>query len=296
MNQTTQPEPGRLTPYTQSRDTARRDCRHPTARHVHGTRAAYISDRCGCIRCRAANREAERQRLTAIAAGRPAPYTDAGKVLGHLEILRRHGVGIERIAHVSGVPTGTIRRLLRYPTDPDARPHRVRTATAHRLLAVTDQAGSPRRHVAADDTHRRIADLRATGRALPALAKALGKPPTSLRRSLSRTRVTAGTAHAVAALHAAISSAPQRAAATQPDQPGRPPHLRRAGLARPRSAQAHPRTSRTVVGSAAGPHHLSRPTAREHPPRNESRRCMAGQQEVPGDLTGRRPHHRSPPR
>ena len=31
------------------------DCRHPCAHHVHGTRAAYVKDRCRCTPCRAAN-------------------------------------------------------------------------------------------------------------------------------------------------------------------------------------------------------------------------------------------------
>ena len=37
-----------------------RDCSHPQARHRHGTRAAYVKDRCRCTDCTAANTAASR--------------------------------------------------------------------------------------------------------------------------------------------------------------------------------------------------------------------------------------------
>lgn len=52
------------------RDSVRRDCEHPGTPHLHGTRRAYVSDRCGCTRCRAANRATDQRRTAAIAHGR----------------------------------------------------------------------------------------------------------------------------------------------------------------------------------------------------------------------------------
>src|SRR4051794_22177944 len=45
----------------------KRECTHPRAQHRHGTRAAYVKDRCRCTDCTAANtaasRTATRERL-----------------------------------------------------------------------------------------------------------------------------------------------------------------------------------------------------------------------------------------
>src|SRR6478609_4218213 len=195
---------GRLT--AGRRDAIRRDCGHPGIPHAHGTRTAYVSDRCGCTRCRAANRAAEEHRTAAIAVGRWSPYADAQPVREHLERLRQEGLGIERIAGLSNVSRGTVRRLLSYPSEPGERPHRIRAATAQRLLAlpVTAEVGSPRRVVAVGATRARIDALTAAGHSLTELARAIGKPLSSLRRSLSRRFVTAQTATAVEVMYAAL--------------------------------------------------------------------------------------------
>src|SRR6478752_7987021 len=109
---------------TSRRDTVRRDCGHRGSPHAHGTRTAYVSDRCGCTRCRAANRAAETHRTAAIASGRWNPYADAQPVREHLERLRQEGLGIERIARLANVSRGTVRRLLSYPSEPGERPQR----------------------------------------------------------------------------------------------------------------------------------------------------------------------------
>ena len=190
---------------------SRRDCRHAGAPHSHGTRAAYVSDRCGCTRCRAANRAAEIRRIAAISAGRSAPYTDAAPVWAHLAALRRQGVGIERIANLSGVPVGTIRRLLSHRRSTPTHSRRVRTATAQHLLAVpvTPGSGSPRRLVPARRAHQWIDDLAAAGHTLGELARQLGKTTISLRRSRSRQFITARTEASIAALHASLLATPR---------------------------------------------------------------------------------------
>jgi hypothetical protein len=93
-----------------------------------------------------------------------------------------------------------------YSLDPEAPPHRTRAATARRLLALplATENGSPRRLVAADATRERIDALTAAGHSLTELTRVIGKPPTSLRRSLSRRSVTAQTAMSVEALHESL--------------------------------------------------------------------------------------------
>src|SRR6478736_9948301 len=168
------------------RDTVRRDCRHPGSPHAHGTRRAYVSDRCGCTRCRAANRTAEEHRTAAIAVGQWNPYADAEPVREHLEHLRREGLGIERIARLSSVSRETVRRLLSYRPGHEARPHRLRISTANRLLGLlnAEEACSPRRLVIADSTRDRINALTAAGHTLTELSRMIGKSPSSLRLSL----------------------------------------------------------------------------------------------------------------
>ena len=134
------------------RDMIRRDCAHPGTPHVHGTRAAYVSDRCGCTRCRAANRAAEQRRTTAIALGRWAPYVDSQPARDQLLMIRKDGLGVDRMAQLSGVPRSTIKRMLN--SNPAARPKRIRSNTARRLLALqgTAERVSPRRQVDSEST------------------------------------------------------------------------------------------------------------------------------------------------
>ena len=72
---------------------------------------------------------------------------------------------------------------------------------------LTTQDGSPRRLVAADETRERIDALTAAGHSLTELARLIGKPRTSLRRSLSRQSVTAETATSVEALYRTLAQA-----------------------------------------------------------------------------------------
>lgn len=194
---------------TGRRDTVRRECGHGGSPHAHGTRAAYVSDRCGCTRCRAANRAAEEHRTTAITVGQWHPYADAPTVREHLQRLRHNGFGVERIAQLANVSKATVQRLLSYPPDQKVQPRRVRAATAKRLLAlpVTNEVGSPRGLVAAGATRRQIDTLTMAGHSLPELALMIGRSPTSLRRSLSRRSVTNQTAMTVTALYQSLSQA-----------------------------------------------------------------------------------------
>lgn len=179
----------------------RRDCQHPRARHEHGTRGAYMADHCRCAACTTANRAAARQRARAKAVGLWQPHVPADPVRSHLEQLRSAGIGIDRIARLSGVPGSTIRVVI-YGNDRPP-PQRVKTDTATRLLAVTTATTSraPRSTVDAAPTRSRINELLAAGWRYPDLAAELGRSTTSLRRSVQRATVTVQTAHDVTRLH-----------------------------------------------------------------------------------------------
>ena len=178
----------------------RRDCTHPGTPHQHGTRVAYVTDRCRCTECRAANRAAERHRTASLRKGCWQPYIDAEPARTHLKLLRQRGVGLNQIEKISHTPKRTIRRLLR---DAAAAPHRIRTETADKLLAIqiSPDHVAPRSQVDAAETRSRVQALVDAGHSIPDLARALGKSPVSLRRTLSRRTVTAQTAASVGNLY-----------------------------------------------------------------------------------------------
>lgn len=136
--------------------------------------------------------------------GRWEPYVDARETREHLELLRKTGVGIDRIVTLSGVPRSTVRRLLA-PLDlaDSDRPRRIRPDVARRLLDVDreNSVAAPRSLVDARPTQQRIAELRAAGHSMTELARALGRSHNSLCRTLTRTDVTVETEQAVALLH-----------------------------------------------------------------------------------------------
>jgi DNA-binding NarL/FixJ family response regulator len=146
----------------------RRDCTHPRARHVHGTRVAYVKDRCRCTDCTAANTAAGRAVHRAQILGRWRPFVDAAPV-------RDGNPGIQR----------------------------VRPETAQQVLRIRiDQANrAPRSHVGATGTHRRLQALIAVGWPHDELAARLGRSSTGLRRSMLSDSVTAQTARDVSALY-----------------------------------------------------------------------------------------------
>ncbi|HEX6434527.1 MAG TPA: hypothetical protein VFZ87_09800, partial [Gemmatimonadales bacterium] len=163
-----------------------RDCCHPRAAHQHGTRAAYVADRCRCVACREANRVAARVRSRAIAYGRWQPYVDAGPVREHLHRLRAAGLGIERIIAVSGVGSGTVRVLLYGADDPGGRARQLRARTAERLLAIQVPATGPASGALCDATatHHQLRTLLEAGWSWTQLADLLDRDPASLRASL----------------------------------------------------------------------------------------------------------------
>ena len=90
----------------------RRNCRHERTHHLHGTRAAYVKDRCRCKRCRRANTADSRTSHRERTYGRWEPYVDAGPARAHILALREAGFGLRRIAQLAGVSTTTLRAII----------------------------------------------------------------------------------------------------------------------------------------------------------------------------------------
>jgi hypothetical protein len=178
-----------------------RECTHPQARHQHGTRAAYVKDRCRCADCTAANTAASRAAGRERTYGRWQPYIDAGPVREHIAALRAAGIGVERIAHLAGLSASHIRELAEQRRDSTAA-RRVRPSTAMRILAIAidDVHRAQHSRVDATGTRRRLQALVAIGWPTELLAAQLGRRPNSLCRSMTGESVTARTAHDVATL------------------------------------------------------------------------------------------------
>jgi lambda repressor-like predicted transcriptional regulator len=180
-----------------------RDCEHTTLRHQHGIRAAYISDRCRCEPCTAANRSDEQKRQRAIAYGRWSPYLEAEPVRQHVRALMAAGIGLRRIAELARLPYGTVASLVYGSPRSGRTPSgRIRPHTATKLLAITasTEARAPGALVDATGTRLRLQSLVLNGWSLAGLARRLGRSPDHLPSALKATAVTVATAQAVHAL------------------------------------------------------------------------------------------------
>jgi hypothetical protein len=195
-----------------------RECTHPQARHEHGTRAAYVKDRCRCPDCTAANTAASRTATRERIYGRWHPYVDAGPVREHIAALRDAGIGVERIAELAGLSTSHIRQLAQPGRRDFPATQRVRPSTAARVLSVgiDNVSRAPRSRVDATGTRRRLQALIAVGWPTELLANQLERRPNSLQRSMVSASVTARTAREVASLYEQLWNAtPPRATSEQ---------------------------------------------------------------------------------
>ncbi len=93
-------------------DRTPKPCLHKIADHQHGTRAAYVLDRCRCLPCSKANATAETQRERQKAYGRYDKYVDAEPVRAHVLALGDQGMGLKRVAKAADVSTGTLSKLV----------------------------------------------------------------------------------------------------------------------------------------------------------------------------------------
>lgn len=182
-------------------DPPRRDCQHQGRPHRHGTRTAYVRDRCRCADCRAANAAASRRRERGLAYARWQPWADAAPVRAHILALADCGIGRLHLAQLSGV---NVRHLGALVNGRDGRlQQRVRGETARRILAVTPDKSNraPNSTVDGIGTRRRLQALAALGWPISWLADLLDRDPTNLGRAVHSGQVTARTAADVAALY-----------------------------------------------------------------------------------------------
>jgi hypothetical protein len=196
-----------------------RGCPHHGRPHVHGTRSAYVKDRCRCPACAAANAQASQDAVRRHVT-RTDPSAEAAPVAAHIRELRQAGIGWTQIGRLTGTSRSHIREIAGATARSAGRPplRKVRRDTARRILAVPAHPASRSRHSQLDatGTRRRLQALVAIGWPVSRLAQQLGHRPGSLRRRLTADTVTVGTAQHIRELYARLwDTAPAAASKLQ---------------------------------------------------------------------------------
>ncbi|WP_154402721.1 hypothetical protein [Nocardioides speluncae] len=165
-------------------DRTPKPCLHKAANHQHSTRACYVLDKCRCKPCSRANCEAETWRERQKAYGRYNKYVPAGPVREHVRTLADAGMGLKQVAKISGVPNGTLWKLMYGKRQPDGSQIPSRRAlreTAEKLFALDPDWNGPLQ--LADGAVLSASDSSAASRKLQALI-ALGWSMSQIGRRL----------------------------------------------------------------------------------------------------------------
>lgn len=194
-----------------------RDCDHKNARHEHGTRLAYILDKCRCRPCRDAAAAYERDRVRNQLYGRPGNLVDAQPAREHLQHLLAAGMGLKTISAVGRIGHGSLYPILwdRGGSNPrERRPRRTRITRdlEQRILAIQPQLADGAR-IDATGTRRRIRALIAIGWTQTAIAARLGWTVQNLSARMVQgtrgTEVTERTRKAVVTMYDDLWQQPQ---------------------------------------------------------------------------------------
>lgn len=125
------------------------------------------------------------------------------QVRAHIDALRAAGFSRAIIARQAGIATSTLGRIVAgVPVRGVGPPAVIRMSTAARILAVTPKFGAMGSGVLVPSKEARelVIVLKGRGWTLPHIATAIGRRTQSLRRSLLRAKVLAGTVIALRTL------------------------------------------------------------------------------------------------
>ena len=169
--------------------------------HPHGTTRCYAHG-CGCTPCREANNAAQRAYRRRPKTGAPRAV-DAARATARVRALRAQGWTVREIVLASGVSTKTVSDLVRGVRDrvtPD-----VEAMLTHRLARPQK---TPRGHVDATGTRRRLQALTAHGWQINDVARLMGRDRQNVRRLYNRDHCERSSRDAVAALFAEMWDKP----------------------------------------------------------------------------------------
>lgn len=155
-----------------------RDCQCKIANHVHGTRIAYVVDKCRCRACTDAATAAENKRQKQVAFGRyDTGRVDASEVRAHILALMEAGVSMKRLAAIAGMAHSTVAAVVYGRTERGHTAYRrVHKNTAAKILAIkpTLENMAPNRYIDSTGAIRRLQALVAIGWSQQRLAQQLG--------------------------------------------------------------------------------------------------------------------------
>lgn len=191
----------------------KRDCQCKRARHEHGTRTAYVVDKCRCSDCRAAATEYARvQRRAALYGRYDSGRVDADPVRVHLRYLMDNGISVKRTAALTGLASSAVSAILYGRSERGHAPYpRVLKTTAEKILAIrpTLENMAPGHVVDGTGTGRRLQALVAIGWSMSRLGQRLGIEIGNMGRVVTGGPVTAARAVAVKALFEELWNQPQ---------------------------------------------------------------------------------------
>jgi DNA-binding CsgD family transcriptional regulator len=188
-----------------TREGEKRDCQHKQARHEHGTRTAYVVDKCRCRPCTDAAAIAQRQREKQKLFGRyDSGRVDATPAREHVKRLMTEGIGLKRIARLAGVGVSTVGYIIYGRTERGEGPRkRIEKRVADAILAVKPGIENMAcgAHMDATGTQRRIQALVSIGYSISFIGERIGIQRGNMSKLMDGTGLTPRTALKVRALY-----------------------------------------------------------------------------------------------
>ena len=167
------------------------------AEEPHGTRHRYLGG-CRCLPCRTANSRYSCERAAAQRAGDWRGFVPTTLVQGHIQKLRKAGIGYKAIAAAAGLAKSTMAMIL------TGKRAQIRRHHADRILAVDRSAIADHALVPAGPTWKLLDELLAAGYTRTFLAKQLGSRSKTPSLQIQADRITALTASKVERLYRRI--------------------------------------------------------------------------------------------
>lgn len=196
-----------------TREGTKRDCRCPVAKHVHGTRTAYVVDKCRCRPCTDAASADERARQRQQAFGRyDSGRVDAEPVRAHMQYLMDNGISVKRIAALTGLALSTVGAIRWGRHERGHAPYpRVKKTTADRILDLKPalEHMAPNSYIDSTGAIRRLQALVAIGWSQARLGRQLGVEPGNFGTLMAASQCTARRALAVRDLYEQCWNKPQ---------------------------------------------------------------------------------------
>lgn len=186
-------------------------------KHQHGTSSAYLHGKCRCDRCRTHRSEMQSTRRKSIAYGRyQNAYTDAEPVRQHLLWLMTMGLGMNRIAILSGVNHRTITQIIKGRSELEILKGRPAVLTRiYKTNAIRIMAVKPDFHGLSKSTQisslgfiRRVQALNCIGYTIPMLSEMLGYAGSSIYPMMKNKKITLANHERMVELYDRLSLTP----------------------------------------------------------------------------------------